>query len=175
MKTNWNILLIAGLGLSLLAGCSKHAIKTPEAQDQQVSSPETQPAAKETMKPAAEKKALRENKTTAVSFEDIRFDYDQYDLKPEALSILAKHASLLKAHPELNILIEGHCDERGTIEYNLALGEKRAGAAKEYLVRFGIAPKRLSIISYGKERPLDRIHTEDAWMKNRRAAFVIDR
>jgi peptidoglycan-associated lipoprotein len=76
-------------------------------------------------------------------------------------------------HPEVNILIEGHCDERGTDEYNLALGEKRALAARDFLVNFGIAKSRISVVSYGEERPVDPRSNEEAWSKNRRDEFVI--
>jgi peptidoglycan-associated lipoprotein len=115
-----------------------------------------------------------EEKAPAIPFvlENIYFDYDQYDLTPEALQALAVNASVLKAYPEAKIIIEGHCDERGTVEYNLALGEKRASAAREYLTSLGVNPAQISTISYGKERPVDSRHTEEAWSKNRRAEFV---
>ncbi len=108
-----------------------------------------------------------------IYFEDVSFDYDKYDLTMNARDILSRHASKLKDRPNVKILIEGHCDERGTIEYNLALGEKRATAVQNYLENYGITVERLHTISYGKERPLDPRHTEDAWAKNRRAAFII--
>ncbi|MFQ5630878.1 MAG: peptidoglycan-associated lipoprotein Pal [bacterium] len=102
----------------------------------------------------------------------IYFDFDKFDLTGQALSILADNARVLKAYPEANITIEGHCDERGTIEYNLALGDKRARSAKDYLVSLGISPSRISVISYGKERPVDYGHSESAWAQNRRAEFL---
>jgi peptidoglycan-associated lipoprotein len=108
-----------------------------------------------------------------LEFRDIQFDYDKYDLTYEAREILARHATQLQENTDIKILIEGHCDERGTIEYNLALGEKRANAVKQYLINYGIALRRLSTISYGKERPADPRHNEAAWAKNRRAAFII--
>jgi peptidoglycan-associated lipoprotein len=104
-----------------------------------------------------------------IEFEDVQFEFDRYNLTPEALQILARNARVLEQHGDLSVIIEGHCDERGTIEYNLALGEKRAGAVKDYLVRYGIAEGRMRSISYGEERPLDRSATEEAWAKNRRA------
>ncbi len=103
----------------------------------------------------------------------IYFDFDRANLTEEAQATLAENARQLQQHPEVNIRIEGHCDERGTVEYNLALGERRAIAAREYLVNFGISPRRITVISYGKERPVDPRHTPDAWAKNRRAEFVI--
>lgn len=105
--------------------------------------------------------------------EDIHFDFDKYYIRPDAAEILKKKAQWLKEHPEVHLLIEGHCDERGTEEYNLALGERRANSAKEFLVNLGIDPKRISVISYGEERPVDPRSCEEAWAKNRRDHFVI--
>ena len=104
---------------------------------------------------------------------DINFDYDKYDIRPKDAEILKENAALLSKYPKVKIQIEGHCDERGTNEYNLALGERRANSAKKYLVSVGIATDRISIISYGEEKPLDPGHNEEAWAKNRRDHFVI--
>ncbi len=104
---------------------------------------------------------------------DIYFDFDRYEVRPEDAPILKENAALLKKYPNVKIQIEGHCDERGTIEYNLALGERRANSTKNYLVSLGISPERVSIISYGEEKPLDPGHNEEAWAKNRRAHTII--
>jgi peptidoglycan-associated lipoprotein len=104
---------------------------------------------------------------------DIRFDYDKYDIRPEDEEVLRANAAFLKKNPNMKIQIEGHCDERGTSEYNLALGERRANSTKRYLVSLGIASDRISTISYGKERPLDPGHNEEAWAENRRAHIVV--
>jgi len=104
---------------------------------------------------------------------DITFDFDKYDIRPQDASILKGNAALLMKVPNMKIQIEGHSDERGTIEYNLALGERRANSCKNYLISLGISKDRISTISYGKERPLDPGHTEEAWAKNRRAHTVI--
>jgi peptidoglycan-associated lipoprotein len=104
---------------------------------------------------------------------DIHFDFDKYSLKPKAREILADKAFWLKKNRNVKVYIEGHCDERGTNEYNLALGERRANSAKTYLISFGISPDRLITISYGEEMPLDSGNKEEAWAKNRRAHFVI--
>jgi peptidoglycan-associated lipoprotein len=101
----------------------------------------------------------------------IHFDFDRYDIKPEYRSILTTKAQILKANPEVKLVIEGHCDQRGTAEYNLALGERRARAAADFLVNLGIPATRLSTVSYGKERPLDPGNGEGAWAKNRRDEF----
>ncbi len=114
-----------------------------------------------------------EPEVAAFENQDVYFGYDKFNLSAEARTILAEKASFLNAHPEMKIRVEGHCDERGTSEYNLALGERRAKAAQDYLVFLGINPTRISIISYGEERPVDPGHYEDAWANNRRAHFDV--
>ena len=104
---------------------------------------------------------------------DVYFEFDKYDIRPKDAEILKENAALLKKNNTFKVQIEGHCDERGTIEYNLALGERRANSTKKYLVSLGISPDRISTISYGKERPLDPGHNEEAWAKNRRAHTII--
>jgi peptidoglycan-associated lipoprotein len=103
----------------------------------------------------------------------IHFDFDKYDIRLEDTESLKQNAAVLKRFPSVKIQIEGHCDERGTGEYNLALGERRAHSAKEYLVSLGVDGNRISTISYGKEKPLDPGHNEEAWAKNRRDEFVV--
>lgn len=100
------------------------------------------------------------------------FDFDSFKVRADARDVLKQNASFLKSNPSVSVQIEGHCDERGTTEYNLALGERRANAARDYLVKLGIDKSRLSVISYGKERPQDPGHDESAWSRNRRASFV---
>ena len=106
---------------------------------------------------------------------DVRFNYDEATLTDEARATLDKHAQWIQAHKTLHIRVEGHCDERGTVEYNLALGDKRARAARDYLASLGVPGGRLSAISLGKERPKDQGHDEAAWTKNRRAHFAVSR
>ena len=119
-------------------------------------------------------KALRERlMAEAAAFEDIHFDFDKYDLKAPARAKLDGLANWLLKYGEFNANIEGHCDERGTAEYNLALGERRAQAAKSYLVNLGVDGARVNTISYGEEMPLDPRHNEEAWAKNRRDHFVV--
>ena len=104
---------------------------------------------------------------------DIHFDYDKYNIRPKDAEILKGNSALLMKYPAMTFQIEGHCDERGTDEYNLALGERRANSTKKYLISLGIEASRISTISYGEERPLDSQSSEEAWTKNRRAHFVI--
>lgn len=103
---------------------------------------------------------------------DIYFDFDQYDIRDDAKPILKEVASILLKNNKIKVIIEGHCDERGTNEYNLALGEKRASSVKQYLIAMGIPSNRVSTVSYGEERPVCSDQTEECWAKNRRAHFV---
>ncbi len=105
--------------------------------------------------------------------EDIHFDFDKYNIQPAARLILKKNYEVLRGVPNAEVLIEGFCDERGTVEYNLALGQRRANAARDYLVSLGMDAGRVSTVSYGEERPLDPAHNEEAWAKNRRCHFVL--
>jgi peptidoglycan-associated lipoprotein len=104
---------------------------------------------------------------------DIYFDFDRYDLRPSAQRILLAHATWLRSGTKTLVIIEGHCDERGTNEYNVALGERRAKAAMNYLVSRGVDARRISLISYGELRPQCRSHDEACWAKNRRAHFLV--
>jgi peptidoglycan-associated lipoprotein len=105
----------------------------------------------------------------------IFFDYDTYDIRADAQAILAKNADYLNAHPNIKIVIGGYCDERGSDEYNLVLGQNRAQAAKTALITAGVAADRIRVISYGKEKPFCTDSTEECWQLNRRDGFTIDR
>jgi peptidoglycan-associated lipoprotein len=107
------------------------------------------------------------------NLKDIHFDFDKYDIRPEDAKILDGNAAWLKSNQRNLVLIEGHCDERGTAEYNLALGERRAKSTMSYLVAQGVAANRITTISYGKERPLCNEHTEACWAMNRRAHTLV--
>ncbi len=104
---------------------------------------------------------------------DVFFDTDKYDLRPEARELLAANAAWLQQYRGVTVTVEGHCDERNTREYNLALGERRANATRDYLVKLGIPAERLRAVSYGEEKPFAQGHDESAWRLNRRAHFLI--
>ena len=104
---------------------------------------------------------------------DIHFGYNDYTVQPQDSSILRSNASWLQAHPNANVQVEGNCDERGSEEYNIALGAKRAQSAKDYLITLGISPGRVSTISYGKELPRCQEHEESCWQQNRRDHFAV--
>jgi len=118
--------------------------------------------------------AFRRGEKAAIGpLKEIYFDFDRYDLRPDARAILKANSDWLKASPTARVQIEGHADERGTNEYNLALGAKRAQSAKDYLATLGISRNSLSTISYGEELPVCKEATEGCWQKNRRARFAV--
>jgi peptidoglycan-associated lipoprotein len=104
---------------------------------------------------------------------DVLFDFDKYQIRPDARPSLDEVASLLGDKKDLSLIIEGHCDERGTTEYNLALGERRAKSAKNYIVSLGVSPSRMNTVTYGEEKPVCTYQEENCWQKNRRAHFVV--
>lgn len=170
-------------GLMTLVACSKPKVADPDAmnQGQQVQSGETD--AERAARLEAERlraqqldderqRAITEAKDRFLN-QNILFDYDSAELSDEAKELLKEKADWLQANPSDTVMIEGHCDERGTTVYNLALGERRANAAKNYLTDLGISASRLSTVSYGEERPLDPTPSESAYRINRRAQFVI--
>jgi len=174
------MVLICSFSFVFITGCAK----TPETQimkDTAVTQADTQKAeeAAEAAALAAEKAALDEKKlrdkllAEADSFQDIKFAFDKYDLSAEARGVLSKLADWLNLHQDFEVTIEGHCDERGTTEYNLALGERRAEAAKAYLVTLGVDKMKITTISYGEEMPVDPASNEAAWSKNRRDHLVV--
>ena len=170
MKRIWMsvlTMLTLALVLSSCAG-SKKAVEVPVAVTE-----ETPPPPPVVQEERSETVAPKETARAALSLSDVRFDFDRYDLRPDMLPLLAEHVRQLRDNPRVRVRIEGHCDEMGTAEYNLALGERRANAVRQYLLRSGIAESRISTVSFGKEKPLDTRHTAEAWAKNRRAAFVL--
>ena len=191
----WLSLLLVIPGLMVVTSCAKKTVKA-DLDLAQTQEDEAAKLAAEKAKLAAEKakqeeiarqRALDEKRrqeeaamrkiTAARNLfmnEDIYFDFDRSDLKPETQEILKGKAEWLRNNPGESVIIEGHCDERGTNEYNLALGDRRAQSANNFLNDLGIAESRLTTISYGEERPADPRHNEDAWSKNRRDHFVLE-
>ncbi len=165
------------VGFVSLWGCPKKAgmATSPEAQKEIVTAPST-PV------PSAETEANREMKfggpnersgMTAKGLRPIYFDFDKSFIRDDAKAVLKANAEWLKAHPKEKITIEGNCDERGTIEYNQALGQRRAVSAKQYLTTLGVSGNRVSLISYGKEKLSCNEHNETCWQKNRRDDLVV--
>jgi peptidoglycan-associated lipoprotein len=148
---------------------SEETIEIEEERVEEVEIPRDQRIEEEDM---ASREMTAEEKAKQI-FQDILFDYDKYDIRAEARPLLDSVASFLNDEKDLNIAIEGHCDERGTNEYNLALGEKRANSTKNYLVSLGITPDRITVVTYGEEKQLCVDQNEDCWQLNRRAHFVV--
>ncbi len=165
------VVVVVALGFFLSGcGCFQQAMRgetaPPPAPEQKAATPEQKQevaAAQEAPAPAA--------MAAAVELTDIHFDFDKYDIRPGDGEILKKDYEWFGANAG-KVRIEGNCDERGTVEYNLVLGQKRADAAKRYLVGLGVDGSRLNTISYGKEKPVDPGHNEAAWAKNRRDHFT---
>ena len=162
-----------------MGGCAKKAVQQGDVTGAQAAAP--QAAAEVKKAPEAEVKAAapaveaqaKPVVAKAIDFADIHFDFDKSVLRAEDRDILKRHADWLMKNKNYTVVVEGNCDERGTTEYNLALGERRANEAAKYLVGLGIEKDRIKTISYGEERPLDPGHNEEAWAKNRRDHFVI--
>ena len=186
-------LLVLGV---VLAGCAKRPATTqataPAPTGQATSTPGAGSTAQMQQQPAGAATSNPSTPSTAptpapgptarptpsefaaiAELKDIHFDFDKYDIRPGDAKTLDSNAGWLKSNPNHLLLIEGHCDERGTNEYNLALGERRAKSTMNYLVSQGVQASRITIISYGEERPLCTEHTEECWAKNRRAHFLV--
>ncbi len=176
MRRNLVFLVMITLVLSValvFSSCAKKLGSSEGAEKQAVAqkqSAATDQAASQ--KAAAAAKAEAELKEVA-AIGDVYFDYNTASLRPEGKKALQKYAEWLKAHPKYVLKVEGHCDERGTVEYNMALGEKRANAAMKYIQTLGADKNKVSAVSYGKERPVDPGHDEKAWSKNRRDHIVV--
>jgi peptidoglycan-associated lipoprotein len=176
---SWSLIAMIGL-----LGCGNPA--NPPEPKWTTENPSASSSAKSTaaQKPVAENKTeksaggslddLQKGGTAGAGpLKDVFFAYDRSDLSTDARSILKANSDWLKANPAAQVQIEGHCDERGTVEYNLALGSKRAQASKDYLETLGIPANRLSMISYGEEIPVCRENSDSCWEKNRRARFIV--
>ena len=194
MKKNLTLLgvfVVLICSLTIFTGCAekKSVVTSGSAQEQQVApaptpaqiptdttkqsdstaAPTDTPNIKET---ANEQSSLMEA-TAKSPISDINFDYDSSGIRPDARAILKTNADYLLKHKTSSVVVEGHCDERGTAEYNMALGQKRAQETKKYLINLGIQESIIKTVSYGEERPLDPNNNEEAWDKNRRAHFVV--
>jgi len=182
--------MVALLSVFVITGCADKKVVRPVEQEMQQQQQQPVAATKET----AERKGLvrpeeriteqqlakiettdelAKYKEESGLFKDIYFDFDKYDVQEYAKAVLKNIASWLLKNKSAKILVEGHCDERGTNEYNLALGDRRARAVRDYLVALGIGSNRVETISYGEEKPVCAEKTEECWAKNRRAHFVV--
>lgn len=170
------------LSLIIFSGCAeKQAVVKDEAVQTQPAAPAPAPvkaaddeAARKAKEQAAKERAAKNAAALAdLNIQNIYFDYDKSSIRPDAREILKSNAGIFTKNKDAKIVVEGHCDERGTAEYNMALGERRAQEAKQYLVNLGLDASRIETISYGEEKPLDTQNTEAAWAQNRRAQFLL--
>ena len=166
-------LALAGLCAAALAACASHPKPAPEAPPPPP--PPPPPPSTAYAPPPVQSKILPGSvQDFVVNVGDkVYFDFDKYDIRADAQPILAAQSAWLNRYPAVQVRIEGNCDERGTREYNLALGARRANSVREFLVAHGVAPGRIFTISYGKERPVDPGTGEDAWAHNRNAHTAI--
>ncbi len=182
MDRKW-IVPAALSALLLVSACAKkpEPVVTPPPQTTERApttdvAPDTTPAGPVDVQEAAPPPSIQELQAEAERaglLGDVFYDFDKYDLRAEARERLARNAEYIKANPGLRFNIEGHCDERGTNEYNIALGQSRSTSSLDYLVSLGVAANRFKTISYGEERPFCTESNEACWQKNRRARFVI--
>ncbi|MGH9441402.1 MAG: peptidoglycan-associated lipoprotein Pal [Thermoanaerobaculia bacterium] len=178
-RRTFRSLALLAASLILVAGCKKKPpTTTPEAAPPPPAAPE-QPSTSPTPPPPA---PMTSDDVTSADLQtlnsrgylkDAFFDFDKYDLREDARTALAADAQWLKKYSTLQVVVEGHCDSRGTEEYNLSLGQKRAGAVKDYLVSLGLDGARVNTVSYGKTRPFCTDENESCWQQNRRGHFVI--
>jgi len=202
-RKSYTIIIIAlcvSLVMLLASGCTKKSVKQdPSMKSAEELAAEKERAAKleaeqkerelarlreeeaKRREQEAFEKSLAAKKTPGIEGEvyeskllkRVHFDFDRYEIRGSDAQILKENAAVLEKFPAVKIQIEGHCDARGTNEYNLALGERRANSTRQYLLSLGVPAERISIISYGEERPLENAQSEEAWAKNRRADFII--
>ena len=167
------LVAVVAMGFFLAAcGCFQQAMRGEAAPPAPEAAPAPAPAPEAAPAPAPAPEAAPEvAPAPAVELSDINFDFDKYDIRSGDADLLKKNYEWFKANPG-RVRIEGNCDERGTVEYNLVLGQKRADAAKKFLTDLGVDGSRLDTISYGKEKPMDPGHNEAAWAKNRRDHFT---
>lgn len=186
-SSSWKYAALAFLVVAVVAtGCSKKQTVKSDAGAGAAASAAGDAAAKDdaaskqapaqpvmTAKQAEAARGMAVTEEKSSPFADVLFDFDKSDIRDDAKRICQEVAAYMKKNPGKKLLVEGHCDDRGTAEYNMALGDRRASSVKNYLVSLGVPASALSTVSFGKERPVDPAQNEDAWAKNRRAHFVL--
>lgn len=182
MKNHSKVVILATLAAIGLSACSKSQPAVPEPQppvEEKATEPVIDHEAEERRRREAEEARRREEAARAAAaaratlIEMIHFDYDQFSIRPDARALLEAKLPILQEDPTIRLRIDGHADERGSDEYNLALGLRRAQAVKDFLAGYGIDPNRLEVRSFGENSPLDNRSNEEAWARNRRAEFQI--
>jgi peptidoglycan-associated lipoprotein len=171
------VVIIFAVSLVFLTACSRRSVKKDrrggETLEEEAMKPMSEEGISEQELEEARRKVAELRGREGTGLATVYFDFNDFSLSEQAKSSLAQNAAWLMNNPGRDVIIEGHCDERGTDEYNIALGERRANSAKRYLISLGVNAAQLSTISFGEERPSVQGYTEDAWAKNRRAEFVV--
>lgn len=176
MKRFWIVLVLAVL---VSSGCAKRATTQPETQpSQKQAEAGAEKVTEKKVGAGGESITSKDTEGTGMAakeglFEDVHFDFDKYDVKDNDKPTVKAVADWMSKNTAARLSVEGHCDDRGTNEYNLALGDRRAKAVKDYLVSLGVPSSRVDMISYGEEKPLCKDQTEECWAKNRRGHFVV--
>ncbi len=170
-RYGWLILILALSLIMIFPACAKKSVAPPIEEVEPVEEVPPPPPPEEIEVIEEEPVIIEEIELPVL--EDVFFEFDKFTIQDMYKEILADNADMLMENPDANLLIEGHCDERGTNEYNLSLGEKRAKAVMDFYIAYGVGAGRLTIISYGEEKPFDPGHNEAAWAKNRRAHMVV--
>ena len=170
-KSVWYLMVVLSIGLLALWGCPKKADVTATPETQREVAPTAEQTPPEQKATSADEEARA--RAAASGLQPVYFDFDRSFIRDEAREIMKANAEWLKAHPQAKVRIEGNSDERGTREYNQALGQRRAASARKYLADMGISRHRISLISYGKEKPGCTDSLESCWQKNRRDDFVV--
>jgi peptidoglycan-associated lipoprotein len=165
-RYKWLLIALA-IAVVLVPACAKKQVTPVEKPVEEVAPPPV------VTPPVEQPPPVKVEQPVVISLEDVFFDFDKYNISDAYKQVLAKDADQLMKNHAQKVLVEGHCDERGTIEYNMALGEKRAKAVVDFFTTYGIPADRITWISYGKEKPFDTGHNEAAWAKNRRAHLVL--
>jgi len=169
-RISYTGLIVILLFALVLPACSKK--EAPPIEDVKPAEEEIVPPPPP-LKEEKEEPEIKEVKEEPVVLDDVFFEFDSFEIKDEYRNILTGNAEQILDKEDIHVVVEGHCDERGTAEYNLSLGEKRAKAVKDFYTAYGVAADKISIISYGEEKPFARGHNEKAWAKNRRAHMVV--
>jgi peptidoglycan-associated lipoprotein len=176
-KKAWYFMVVVCVGLLALWGCPKKSEMSAVPETPREEKPAAVATAQPEQKVEAEKPKVEETKeraaATQTSLRPVYFDFNKALIETEAREIMKANAEWLKAHPQVKVRIEGNCDERGTIEYNQALGQRRAANAKKYLTDMGISGQRVILVSYGKEKASCTESSESCWQKNRRDDFTV--
>ena len=174
MKKLLSVVIVLAMGI-MLFGCPKPPPAEPEVGPSDAEVLEQRAEPEVTDEPGLQDEPGEVEELPQIDLQRVHFDTDKWSIREDAREILKQNARAFQEYPDLILTIEGHCDERNTVEYNLALGERRAASTRDYLIKLGVDASRIKTISYGEERPMATGHDESSWWQNRRSEFKIGR